>query len=180
MDVEKLKADHPALYAQVMDLGQAKVQAKMDTALAQAETDKTEAVNAARASTISMVDVVLGKESREKLDKVLASGMTPEQVKVSMDLFGKPAPAAAATGDSGQTPGSASRQQILDTIAGATPNPAPAAVDPTGTPDPAAEFLAKVDAHQSASNCKRSVAIETVAAGNPELYQGWLKAQQKK
>ena len=178
MDLEKLKADHPDLYAQVMDLGRAEMQAKMDTALAQAETDKTEAVNAAKAGTvkIEMVDVVLGKDAREKLDKVADAGMTPEQVKMSMELFGGTPPGGQTqTGTASTT-----RQQILDGITGTANDPAPPVIDGADNPDPAAEFVVKVDAYQTANKCKRSVAIENIAAANPEMYQAWLKAQQKK
>jgi ClpP class serine protease len=181
MNLEKLKADHPDLYAQVMDLGRAEVQAKMDTALAQAETDKTEAVTAAQASTIEMVEVVLGKESKEKLDKVLASGMTPDQVKTGMELFGGSAQGGqSAQTQTGTTAAAATRQQILDGITAGAQPPAPPVNDDGSDPDPAAEFMALVDDHQTKNNCKRSVSIEAVAAAHPETYQGWLAAQQKK
>lgn len=183
MDLEKLKADHPDLYAQVMDLGRAEVQAKMDTALAQAETDRTEAVSAATAGTVKLelVEAVLGKDARETLDKVQATGTTPEQFKAISELFG----GTAQGGQTGQTqtgtPAAASIQQrILDGIEAAAQPPAPTVNDDGSAPDPAAEFMALVDDHQKKNNCKRSVSIEAVAAAHPETYQGWLAAQQKK
>jgi ClpP class serine protease len=177
MTPEELKASHPDTYDKVFAWGkqQGKADAADETAgaVAAAET-------AAKDMVLGLMAVVLGEDAKTKLDNVLAAGLTAEQVKVSMDLFGKPVPGFAASGDSQPPSGAPSRQQILDGITGAVPPPAPPAADGSSTPDPADAFVAKVDAHQAANNCKRSVSIETVAAGNPELYQGWLKAQQKK
>jgi capsid assembly protease len=182
MTPEELKASHPDTYDKVFAWG--KQQGKADAAddIASARTESEAAGRTAGVeSTTAMVESVLGKESREKLDKVLASGMTPEQVKMSMEMFG-----GTSQGDqSGQAPAGTSaadstRQQILDGITAAAQNPAPPVNDDGSEPDPAAAFMALVDAHQKTNNCKRSAAIEAMAAAHPETYQGWLKAQQKK
>jgi signal peptide peptidase SppA len=178
MNLEKLKADHPELYAQVMDAGRAEVQANMDAALAQAETDTTDAAAAARTETIEMVEVVLRKDAKEKLEAVLAAGLTPAQVKVSMTLFG--AGDAGGQTQGGTTPANVTRQQILAGITDTAKKPAPPVDDAGGDPDPAAEFMALVDAHQKTNNCKRSASIEAMSAAHPEIYKGWLAAQQKK
>jgi len=182
MNIEILKAEHPDVYAQVMDLGRAEVQAKMDTALAQAETDKTEAVSAATAGTvkIELVEAVLGKDSRETLDMVQATGTTPEQFKAISELFG----GTVQGGQTGQPPADTgqagvSRQQILDGITAAAPGAAPPVDGAAPDPDPAGAFMTLVDDHQNKNNCRRSASIEAMAAAHPEIYQGWLAAQQK-
>jgi len=183
MNIETLKADHPDLYAQVMDLGRAEVQAKMDTALAQAETDKTEAVTAATAGTVKldMVEAVLGKDARETLDKVQATGTTPEQFKAISELFGGTAQGGQAVQtQTGTTAAAATRRQILDGITEAAQPPAPPVEEGGSDPDPAVEFMALVDDHQKKNNCKRSVSIDAMAAAHPEKYEGWLAAMQKK
>jgi ClpP class serine protease len=178
MDLEKFKADHPELYAQVMDAGRAEIQAELDAVKTQAETDKTGAAESARTETVAMVAVVLGEDAKAKLDSVIAAGMTPEQVKVSMELFGNTAQGGQT--QTATTAAAATRQQILDGITAAAQNPAPTVTDDGSNQDPAAEFMALVDAHQKKHNCKRSASIEAVAAAHPDTYQGWLAAQQKK
>jgi len=171
MNLEKLKADYPDLHAQVMDSGRAEVQAKMDAALETAKTETTAAVDAAKSGTLDMVAVVLGDDARTTLDQVMASGMTADQVKIGKELFGKAA-------DSGDTGGSATRQDILAGIRTGTPDPASQAAA-AGDDKKGEGFMEKVTAYQSENNCKRSVAIGAIAASDPDLYDAWLLEQQK-
>lgn len=182
MNIDKLKKDHPELYAQVMEAGRAEarteMQAKMDTALAEAKTTADAAIEEAgstgQTGALDMVTVVLGDDARTRLDQVMASGMTAEQVKVSKELFGKPD--AAAAGDAAAN--STSRQQILAGIQNTAPPPAPPAA-PAATGPAAQDFMALVTAYQDANKCKRSVAIGAIAASHPDVYEAWLKDQQK-
>lgn len=171
MNLEKLKADYPDLHAQVMNAGRAEVQAKMEGALETAKTETKAAVDAVKASTLDMVAVVLGDDARTKLDQVMVSGMTAEQVKIGKELFGK----AAAPGDA---TGTTTREQILSGIQNNTPSPAAPAA-PAGDGKKGESFLEKVSAYQTEHNCKRSVAMGAIAASNPDLHDAWLKDQQK-
>ena len=171
MNLEKLKADYPDLYAQVMDAGRAEVQAKMDAAMETAKTETTAAVAAVKSGTIDMVAVVLGDDARTKLDQVMASGMTAEQVKIGKELFGKADAPGAATGTT-------TREQILSGIQKNTPSPAAPAA-PAGDGKKGESYLEKVSAYQTEHNCKRSVAMGAIAASDPDLHDAWLKDQQK-
>jgi signal peptide peptidase SppA len=171
MNLEKLKADYPDLHAQVMDAGRAEVQAKMDAALETAKKETTAAVDTVKAGTLDMVAVVLGDDARTKLDQVMASGMTAEQVKIGKELFGAP----GDTGDAADNADATTRKKILDGIRDGAPDPAP----PSGDDKKGEDFMDKVDAYQAAHNCKRSVALGAIAASDPDLHESWLKDQQK-
>lgn len=173
MTPEKLKTDHPETYNQVFASGEQQGKASAADETAQAVTA---AETTAKASVIGLVAVVLGEDAKAKIDSVMTVGLTPEQVKVSMELFGTP----AAPANPDPNAGTPTREQILAGIQAAAAPVAPAATDSGGTPDLAAEFMPAVDAHQKQNGCKRSMSIEAVAAANPEMYQAWLKAQQKK
>ena len=171
MNLEKLKADYPDLHAQVMNAGRAEVQAKMDAAMETAKTETTAAVSAVKEGCLDMVAVVLGDDARTKLDQVMSSGMTAEQVKIGKELFGK-------ADASGEATGTTTREQILSGIQNNTPSPAaPAAT--AGDGKKGESFLEKVSAYQADHNCKRSVAMGAIAASDPDLYDAWLKDQQK-
>jgi len=174
MDLEKLKADYPQLHAQVMDAGRAEVQAKMDAALETAKTETQAAVDAVKDGALDMVAVVLGDDARTKLDQVMASGMTADQVKIGKTLFGSPD--AAGSGD--DSTGSPTRKNILDGVRGSSPDPAPPAAS-DGDDKKGESFMDKVTAYEAAHNCKRSVALGAIAASDPDLHTSWLKDQQK-
>ena len=171
MNLEKLKADYPDLHAQVMEAGRAEVQAKMDAALETSKTEAAAAVDAVKAGTLDMVAVVLGDDARTKLDQVMASGMTADQVKIGKELFGSPDASGSGDGNADAT----TRKKILDGIRDGAPDPAP----PAGDDKEGEDFMDKVEAYQAAHNCKRSVAIGAIAASEPDLHESWLKAQQK-
>ena len=171
MNLEKLKADYPDLHAQVMNEGREEVQAKMDAAMETAKTETTAAVAAVKAGCLDMVSVVLGDDARTKLDQVMSSGMTAEQVRIGKELFGK-------SGSTGDLTLKTTREQILNGITDNTPSPAaPVATDVSG--NKCESFLAKVSAYQTEHNCKRSVAMGAIASSDPDLYDAWLKDQQK-
>ena len=171
MNLEKLKADYPDLHAQVMNEGRADIQAQMDAAIETAKTETTAALAAVKAGCLDIVAVVLGDDARTKLDQVMASGMTAEQVKIGKELFGK-------SGATGELTLQTTREQILSGIQNNTPSPAASvATDVVG--NKCESFLAKVSAYQAEHNCKRSVAMGAIAASDTELYNAWLKDQQK-
>lgn len=170
MNLEKLKADYPDLHAQVMEAGRAEGQAKMDAALDTAKKETAAALDAVKTGTLDMVAVVLGEDAKTKLDQVMASGMTADQVKIGKELFGSP-DASGAEDDEAATP----RKKILDGILDNSPNPA----SPAGDDKKGESFMEKVSAYQAENNCKRSVAIGAIAASDPDVYEAWLKAQQK-
>ena len=161
MDLAQLQADHPDLYAQVMDAGRAEGREEMEARVTEAEN----AATLAQSNTLDMVTAVLGNDARGRMDEVMDAGMTADQVQTAQKLFGT-APAA---------PADDARQAILDGITTTTPDPA-AGVDPDTTPD---DFMALVTAYEAENKCKRSQAMAAIAASHPESYETWLADQQK-
>lgn len=162
LNLEQMKADYAELYEQVKEEGRAEVRAEIDTA-------KTQANQEGQDHVMSLVEAVLGKEAKGKLDQVIQAGLSAEQVKTAKNIFGQ-APV------SGQQ--NSAQQQILEGLEAATPPPAPVASE-DGQTEPQ-QFETKVNDYQQKHNCKRSRAIGAIAASHPKLHEAWIRDQQKK
>lgn len=158
LTLEQFKTDHAELFEQAVEAGRAEIRPQIDEARSAGD-------QAGRDHVLGMVEAVLGQESKAKLDQVLATGMTVEQVAAARDLFGQ-APAEPQPGQ-----GSATHQQILDGIAAASPDPAPAAQGDQVEPQ---DFEAAVQAYMDEHKVTKGQAVKAVSAKHPKLHQAWI------
>jgi len=177
MDVNQLKAEHPALYAQIKAEGGDAVRAEL-----------APKISAAGEDMLAMVTMVAGPEVSGKIRTLQGLGLKADQIKAMADagllaLGGQanpqtPAPAAPAQNPmAGPTPA-----QILAALQAATPSavavggsPAGAAALPGGGPD----FLALVEGHMAAKACSKGEAMREMQARHPEAHKAYILSLQK-
>ncbi|TYT73160.1 S49 family peptidase [Desulfobotulus mexicanus] len=198
MDMNKLKAEHPALYAQIRAEGGDAVRAEL-----------TPKISAAGEDILSMVAMVAGPEASGKIRTLQGLGLKADQIKAMADaglLALGGAGAANAHGGQGnpagnqangqggqanaQTPAPAGQAamtgptaaDILAALQAATPpgvsaggQPAGAAALPGGGPD----FLALVEGHMAAKACSRGEAMREMQAKHPEAHKAYILGLQK-
>lgn len=87
MDKATLAAAHPELLAQITAEASAEAQKEM-----QAKAD--EAAHAATQNALGMFKAVAGAEAAQKVEELLASGLTPEQLAAAQKALGAPATGA--------------------------------------------------------------------------------------
>lgn len=119
MDLQELKAKHPDLAAALVAEG--KAQATQDTA-----PQKTEAAAQARADVLALVKAVAGENAADRVETLLAAGITPAQLSALAPLFGAP---KAETPSNSKTEESDARKQMLDAITSATGGPLASGAD---------------------------------------------------
>lgn len=127
MDKTELAQKHPDLLASIeADAKQA--------ALKEAAQKAEDAVSAAVANTIALMQTVCGKETADKVRALVATGMTPAQLEAAAKAFAAPSSANAEA---------AAGRQMLEAIKQATPGPVSAG---TQSQDEAAAFIQRVGA----------------------------------
>jgi hypothetical protein len=159
MTPSELKEKNTALYEQVFEAGRQEGFAKIK---AQSDQEIEKAIKEAQKTALEWLGVIAGADARAKMEAVLESGMTAEQLRASQELFGKNPEPGTTTG---------TRQQIL---AGLKKASLPF-MNIQGK-----SFSALVCEYQEKEGCKKSQAIEAVAAACPDLHQEWLSEQQKR
>ena len=168
MTPEELKQKHPDLFEQLKEKGREaarqEIQAKIDKIKASKDQAVKQAVKQAEENVLLWVDHLFGADARQKMQMVFDSGLTVEQLKAGKKFFSR------TSNDATATAGQAARQQVLNGLNRAV-------LDSLATEGKG--FAEIVSAFVEKTSCKRSTAIETVAAAFPEKYQDWLAAQQK-
>ena len=180
MDLTELKTKHQGLYDQVRSAALAEGQT---VAEGEAATRITEAETNTRVCVIGIVTALAGKEMGDKVQKLVDSGLTADQLSAVQGII---TPAAADIPDSQVTDqtgvaavDAASRAAILAGLK-ATGNPA----IPGGAPPAGAEtdFMADVEVHMEAKSVSKTKAMAALRAKSPEMnakYETWIASKQK-
>lgn len=160
MDKNKLKAEHPSLYGEIMQEGKA-----------EAEKGSEERIKAAVENVLGLIGAVADPETATKIKTLHDAGIGASQAEAMKAIFGT---AAKAPESSGATADAESRKEILDAIKGATPGAV------SGDPKKAAEasFDSLVAAEMAAGKSKAE-AMKAVQKARPDLHEKWILDQQE-
>lgn len=179
MDLNELKTKHPELYAQVIDQGKKEGR---QAALADAPDPKAAADEAAT-RMLSIVRVVAGDETADRIKQISDLGMTAEQLTAVKGLFAVQA-TDAGDGDKdggGNEPGSPSRQQILDGLKASSRQPLNAGTGGNGGDGRDVDFMAEVSAYKKENpNATHFDAIQAVRRLHPQAYEKWMEAENRR
>ena len=160
MDKNKLKAEHPSLYGEIMQEGKT-----------EAEKGSEERIKAAVENVLGLIGAVADPETATKIKTLHDAGIGASQAEAMKAIFGT---AAKAPESSGATADAESRKEILDAIKGATPGAV------SGDPKKAIEdtFDSLVKAEMAAGRSKAD-AMKAVQKARPDLHEKWILDQQE-
>ena len=160
MDKNKLKAEYPAMYGEIMQEGKA-----------EAEKGSDERIKAAVENVLGLIGAVADPETATKIKTLHDAGIGASQAEAMKAIFGT---AAKAPESSGASADAESRKEILDAIKGATPGAV------AGDPKKATEdtFDSLVAAELAAGKSKAE-AMKTVQKARPDLHEKWMLDQQE-
>lgn len=168
MTKEELKAQHPELYQSVLDEGKEQVSAETAT---QAEQAKQDAATATQENLVALAGAVFGADSGDKFAKVVASGVTAEQVKALGGL---------TASESEDTADQESRAGILSALQNAGNKPVDSGKE---SPEGAAEgkdFLTLVSEHKKEHGCTQAAAMSACIKEHPKAHQAYIKSANEK
>lgn len=152
MDIAKLKAEFPDLYASVVAEGKADLEAQVKAASEKALADERARVSGIKAALIpgheKLVDALI--ENGAGVEAAMAAIIKAENEK---------------------------RAGVLASIQASAPAPVAAAVEPTPEPEDKKEkgFDEMVEAHMAESKSSRAAAISAIAREHPEVHKAYLE-----
>lgn len=150
MDIVKLKAEFPDLYASVVAEGKTELEAQVKAASEKALSDERARVSGIKAALIP---------GHEKLiDALIENGAS---VEVAMAAIIK------AENDK--------RAGVLASIQASAPAPVAAAVEPTPEPEKETGFNEMVEAHMAEHKSSRAAAISAIAREYPDVHKAYLE-----
>ena len=161
MDRDKLKAEHPELYAQL----RAEAREGMVEAAA---VDK--AAGDERGRIMGIHEAVFGGEASAKFKAVVESGVTAEQASALLAISPEN---QAESGDRAEGGDRVTRAQILEGLHNAAPEPVQTNA---GQDSGKADFTAKVKAYKLEHKCSQEEALKAVAKDDPKGHATYLDA----
>ena len=163
MDLKTLKAEHPALYEQVVSEAKANM-------VPQAEVDQ--ATQAERERILGLADASFESSQAKTLAALVKSGATPEQAQAFKQAFGASGPEQPPNQDEEDE----AKAEILKGIKAAGQAP----LKPGASQEVPKDFDAKVQAYMSDNRVSRAEAIKAVAKSDPDAHEAWLNKKQGK
>ncbi len=150
MDLEKLRADHPDLVAQI-------------EAAARQGMVAESAVTEERGRICGLVSAAFGEEPGKKFVAVVEKGLTADDIQSLGISFGAP---ASSAGDAD------SRKEILDALKDGGTKP----VGKTeGDASDKKDFETLVAEYQAEKGCKKSEAIKAIANSHPDKHAAYIE-----
>ncbi len=170
MDLRTLKEKHPEVYEEAIRAGAETVDVKAAVEGARSEE---------RGRILALVKACLGEEKGEKIAKVVESGVSVEQYKAISGLAGDVGvEVPKAEGKSGGDAEGEFRREMLENIKAAAHGVNPGA-DGGATNRGEKDYMTVVAEYQAAHGCKKSEALQAVAAQRPDLHKEWLASKQR-
>lgn len=160
MDYATLKASHPDLFDKIKSEGVTEGKGSIDV---------KGQVDAAVASVIGLVNVIVGEEMSAKVEALVKAGVSAEQAVAIKGALGVSEPEKKQDADP--------KKAILDALKTAAQPPASGdgqQVDASG-----AGFEALVEAHMATAGATKGKAMMDMRAKHPQVYDAWIKGQQK-
>ena len=150
MDIAKLKAEFPDLYASVVAEGKTELEAQVKAASEKALSDERARVSGIKAALIP---------GHEKLvDALIENGASVEAAMAAI---------IKAENDK--------RAGVLASIQASAPAPVAAAVEPTPEPEKENGFNEMVEAHMADNKSSKAAAISAIAREHPEVHKAYLE-----
>ncbi|MFA5378152.1 MAG: S49 family peptidase [Dehalococcoidia bacterium] len=150
MDIAKLKAEFPDLYASVVAEGKTELEAQVKAASEKALSDERARVSGIKAALIP---------GHEKLvDALIENGASVEAAMAAI---------IKAENDK--------RAGVLASIQASAPAPVAAAVEPAPEPEKEKGFNEMVEAHMADNKSSKAAAISAIAREHPEVHKAYLE-----